>query len=407
MTMQVPNWVLAQSFPAPVSGTLPVNGSRAAIVPSLRLAERYDSNVFFVPGGNADDYVTTVSPQIRTFRKNDWIEGIAGAGATAEVYAKNPGLNYVGGNGIVKLNLDGAMNALIKGLSLHLFDAINYTPQPPAFAAPTGGGQIPEPFVQGIQARRANSLTNIASAELSYFFSPFIGITSTFVDKRVRFGKPVATPGAVTQEGFRNTTFQTLTSGPVVRLSETDTISISHLYSKGSFSDPDIGDSGFFTHGANAKWIRSITADFKISVEGGFSVMGATGNTYPVGSAALDWEGQYTTVQITYSRGIVPSFLTLSTPLLSNAVTVKVRRELAEPFSVMLNGSYAVNESIPDSSILRFESYMVGPSLEYKIGKLFTLTLSYVHSQFQRGSFGQSFDFDREVVMFSLLSEWR
>ena len=407
--MQFPNWVQAQSFPAPVSETLPVNESRAAIVPSLRLAERYDSNVFFVPGGKVDDYVTTVSPQIRTSRKNDWIEGIVGAGATAEVYAKNPGLNYVGGNGIVKLNLDGAMNALVRGLSLHLSDVINYTPQPPAFAAPTGGGQIPEPFVQGVQARRANSFTNIASAEVSYFFSPFMGITSTFVDKRVRFGRPVSRSGQGTQEqeGFRNTTFQTLTSGPVVKLSETDEISISHSYSKGSFSDPDRGDSGFHTHGARAKWIRSITEEFQVTVEGGFAVMGATGNIYPVGSAELAWEGQYTTAKIAYSREIVPSFLVLSTPLLSNAVTVTVKRQLAEPLFVTLSGSYAVNESIPDGSLLRFESYMVGPSLDYKIGKLVTARLSYSHSQFQRGFMGQSFDFDRDGVMFSLLSEWR
>ncbi len=47
--------------------------SATTIIPSLRLAERYDSNVFFVNGTNLEDYVTTVSPQLRVTHKSQWV----------------------------------------------------------------------------------------------------------------------------------------------------------------------------------------------------------------------------------------------------------------------------------------------------------------------------------------------
>src|SRR5213594_4431348 len=68
------------------------------IVPSLSVSERYDSNVFFVPGQNREDFVTTISPQVTVEEKARLLSGSLRAGATAETYVNNPGLNYVGVN---------------------------------------------------------------------------------------------------------------------------------------------------------------------------------------------------------------------------------------------------------------------------------------------------------------------
>ena len=80
---------------------------------------------------------------------------------------------------------------------------------------------------------------------------------------------------------------------------------------------------------------------------------------------------------------------------------------MSQPLSLSLTGSYAVNQSVPDSSLIRFESYMVKPSLEYKISGSLTATLSYTHSEFQRGFSGRALDFNRDMVMLSLLAEWK
>src|SRR5207244_11858387 len=65
------------------------------LVPSIAVSERYDSNVFFVPGGNREDYVTNISPQVKVDDKGRLIEGTVQGGATGEEYVKTSGLNII------------------------------------------------------------------------------------------------------------------------------------------------------------------------------------------------------------------------------------------------------------------------------------------------------------------------
>jgi hypothetical protein len=413
MSAQVPYPVQAQLFSVPEAERRSIPGPDIQIIPSFRMAERYDSNVYFLPGTNLEDYITTFSPQIKVNHRSEWVEGTVGGGATGEVFSKNAGLNYVGGNGTVDLTFDNAMNRLVHGLKLRVGDSFIYTPQPLAFAAPIGGNQISAAFVPGIQAQRVNSFTNAAKVEASYFFSPFMGVTSTYTDQRIRFGDPITTPTGVTQGGFRDTNFQTLTSGIVIKPSPADTILLAHRYQKGTFSVPGQPDqsnnsnNSFFAQEAAIRWSRLLTPAFQATGEGGIAVLSRSGNVQPLGTVALEWNGPYTTVQVSYSRTIAPSFLFVSAPLLSQVVSGAVRRQITEPLSLSLSGSYAVNESVPDSSILRFESYYITPSISYLIGKTFTATLSYSHSQFEQTFESQPSLFDRNVVQLSLVAEWK
>jgi hypothetical protein len=371
------------------------------------VAERYDSNVFFVPGTKFDDYVTTVSPQLRLNHRNQWMKGTFGGGATAEVYVQNPGLNYVAGNGTMNLNLDGAMNRLVPGLGLDVSDTLIYTPQPLAFAAPTSGSQLAPAFVQGIQAQRANSFSNAAKVETSYRLSEFMSMTVTYLDQRIRFGSPIATPTGVTQGGFINTNFQTLTSGLVRKFSPADTIFIAHQYQHATFSASNDLGSQFSTQGALMRWSRFITPGLKATGEGGFAVLSPRGNVEWLGAASLEWKGQYTSATVSYSRSIAPSFLFVSTPLLSQVVTGELKRRITDSLTLSVNGGYAINASVPDSSLLRFQSYSVTPSVNYIISKTFTATLSYTHSQYEQTVASQSFPFDRDLVQLSLIAEWK
>ena len=179
--MITPGLVHGQGVISPTPAPKAIRGPETNVIPSLTLSERYDSNVFFVPGSNLEDYVTTVSPQLRVIHQRQLVAATVGGGATAEVYAKNPGLNYVAANGLVDLNLDGAMSEMVRGMGLRISDTFYYTPQVPSFAAPTGGGgQISESFVRGIQARRANSFTNVGTVAGSYAMTPLVTLTSTY-----------------------------------------------------------------------------------------------------------------------------------------------------------------------------------------------------------------------------------
>lgn len=406
MTMQIPTRVQAQSSSALVSDTKSVGAPDTQIIPSLSVAERYDSNIFFVPGKNLEDYVTTVSPQLKLSHRSQWVEGVVSGGAIGAVYAKNSALNYVGGNGTVDLNLDGAMNRLVQGLGLHVVDSIFYAPQLPAYSAPSSVTQGNEPFVRGLQAQRANAFRNTATVQGSYSLSQWMSVTSTYTDQRLRFGEPIAAPSGSVQGRLIDTDFQTVASGPLIKLSPSDTLSLVHLYQRGTFGSGE-AQSSFAMQGATAKWVRAISPALQGTVEGGFLAASQNSTLQAVGAASLEWKGQYTTVMVSYSRSITPSFLFVSTALLSQVVTGTVSRRITDPLSLSVTGSYAVNESVPDSSLLRFESYAISPSINYVMSKTFTAMLSFTHSRFDRTVASESFPFDRDIVQLSLVAEWK
>ena len=83
----------------------------------------------------------------------------------------------------------------------------------------------------------------------------------------------------------------------------------------------------------------------------------------------------------------MPSISVSGVPLLNQSVTAIATHHMTESFSVSLNGNYAINQSIPDSSLLKFESYSVTPSVEYKVNRIMTATLFYTHSVFSQTNF--------------------
>ena len=375
------------------------------VIPSLTLSERYDSNVFFVPGGNLEDYVTTASPQLRVVHKRQLVEGTIGGGATAEAYAKNPGLNYVGANGLVDINLDGAMSELVRGLGLRISDTFNYTPQAPSFAAPTGGGgQLSESFVQGIQSQRANSFNNVGTMAGSYAMSPLVTLTSTYINAHRHFGSTIPPPVGSTQPALINTTFQTVNSGPQIMLSAVDTVTLLYQYQQADYGG---SISGFSSHSGTAGWTRVLTQTLTSSLTGGGTVLIQSNQLQYIGSASLIWKFENTNAMVSSSRAVTPSFIGSGGALVSYVVTVNAGHHITQALSVSINGNYAFNESIPDRSLQKFTSYSVTPNVAYQINRVMTATLSYTRSHFEQTSSSQESSFDRNIVLLRLFAEWK
>jgi hypothetical protein len=368
------------------------------LVPSLVVSERYDSNVFFVSGGNLEDYVTNLSPQVTVDHKGRLIEGTVRGGATAEVYVKNPGLNYVAVNGAVTLNLDNAVAQLVRGAGLKLSDTFYFTPQAPAFVAPGAGGQVSEAFVRGIQAARANSFTNAGSVIGSYTLSPRVDLQATYVHQRIRFGTAFVSP---TVGRFFNTTSQTVTAGPLVKISPLDTLTLTYQYQKTDFSQ----GAGFHTHGGITGWTRAVTPTLTTRVTAGMAVIEPSNSVQYTGAASVDWKLQNTDWSVSFSRGVYPSFFQSGLPLLSQVVTATVSQRLTALLTGTANGNYAKNESVPAGS-LAYESYGVTVGLNYRVSRILNAALSYTHSQYKQQSLGQSTRFDRNMVMVMLTAEW-
>jgi hypothetical protein len=409
MTMMNPGPVQGQGVLPPAEMTTSGQPPQTNIIPKLTISERYDSNVIFIRGNNFEDYVTTVSPQLHVDHRNRFFKALVGGGGTAETYVKNPGLNYIAGNGMLDLNLSGLTNELVSGLGLHIRDTFQYTPQPTAFGAPEGVGSDPtDVYVRGLQARRANSFTNGGTATASYEISPLVSFNSTYVDSRRRFGSlaSVQNSTATTATSFINTNFQTVTSGPVIQASPVDSLSLSHQYQQGSFNVHG-SKTGFSTQGAIAGWKRQFTPLLTGALTAGFALFNQSDTPRYLGSASLAYKSLDLDASLSYSRVIAPSFITVGAPLLSQRVTGMVTHRVTEPLSLSINAYYAINESVPDSSLIKFESYSVMSSGSYKITRELTATLSYTHNMFTQTHIGQSTSFDRNIVLLRLVAEWK
>jgi len=368
------------------------------LVPSLTVSERYDSNVFFVAGGNLEDYVTNISPQVTVDHKGRLIDGTVQGGAAAEVYVKNPGLNYVAVNGGVTLNLDNAVGQLVRGAGLKLSDRFYFTPQAPAFVAPGAGSQVSEAFVRGIQAGRANSFTNTGSATGSYALSPRVDLQATYFHQRIRFGTTFVSP---TTGKFFNTTSQTATAGPQLKLSPLDTLSLTYQYQKSDFSR----GAGFHTHGGITGWTRAVTPTLTAHATAGMTVLEPRDSVQFTATGSVEGKFQNTDAGLSYSRGVYPSIVNTGLPLLSQVVTATVSHRLTALLTGTVSGNYARNESVPAGSSA-YESYGVTAGLNYKVSRIVSAALSYTNSQYKQEITGQSTRFDRTMVTFTLTAEW-
>ena len=120
--------------------------SETKLVPALTIAERYDSNVFFVQGKNLEDYVTTVTPQLKIDHSGRLISGSLVTQLTGEYYVKNPGFNYIAPSASLNLNLDDLIGQLDRKAKLKVIDNFTYTPRPLAFIGPETGSAVPDTF---------------------------------------------------------------------------------------------------------------------------------------------------------------------------------------------------------------------------------------------------------------------
>ncbi|MDH5642423.1 MAG: outer membrane beta-barrel protein [Nitrospira sp.] len=384
----------------------PTTGSETNWIPSISVQERYDSNVFFVPGRHVEDYVTTIAPKLRVEHKGELVEVTAGGGPTGEIYVNNPGLNYVAGGGSLDLNLSKAVRLLVPGAGLRIRESGRYTPQPFAFLSPEEGNDVSDAFVRGIQSRRANTFTNLGTVQGTYALSPTINLNSTYSDSRMRFGRSFAAPGSTSQSEFVDTTFQTVMSGIAVTVTPQDQVTLSHQYQKGSFDFAGV-ESGFSTQGAILGWTRQVTQTITAEATGGVVVFDRTQNIQYTGSASVDWKVRETTAHVGYSRAVTPSFFIAGTPLLSQRVGGTVTHHLTEPLSLSVHAFYALNEAVPDSSFLKFESYSVTVGGAYRINRILTVNAGYTRSAFDRTFRGRNSEFDRDVVLLRLVGEWK
>ena len=381
--------------------------SDTRIIPSLTIAERYDSNVFFVRGSNLQDFVTTVTPRVVVEHTGRLISGTLTGTVVGEHYVRNPGLDYIAPSVAINLNLDNLLAKIDRRAQLTISDRFAATPQPLAFIGPQTGNDVPDSFARGIQASRANTRTNMVMAIGSYMLTQASSMQVTYMRSTREFGQTFATP---TVGGFFNTTYQTINAGPQLRVTPFDTFGLNYQYLQSNSTrgtDETSVSSGFSTQGGTVTWNRILTQSLTANAAGGVTVVGhgSTQSIQYLANAQLQWEHQNGFVKLIYSRSIFPSFFIVPTPLLSQVVSLSGSYNFTSHLSATGVVSYALNEAVGPVQ-LRYESRSESISLNYTITRWLTGIATVRRSDFTTMSGGTEFAFNRNIVILSLRGTW-
>lgn len=383
------------------------------IVPSISVAERYDSNVyFFGAGANIEDYVTTVTPGVSIEHRGD-VEGNVNLAMTGEYYMKNPGLNYFFPTASAYGNLDKLTKRVDQRWRLQVSESFQYTPRPPGFVAPVPAeGIAPVPatqttasadFVRGIQAIRANAIMSTTNISSQYALAPDTNMVGSYTFQYMRFGTPfVAVPGA----GFFTTSFHTLSAGPQKDFSEADQGTVTLQYQHIHFSQGPEFDSTFQTFGATLGWRHKFSKALLARANVGVVQFVPSAGLQYLGNLEMVWTQQNTTTVASYSRAVFPSFFIAAVPLVSNVLGVTVTHKLAENWTVGGGLNYANNESVSGPT-LRFTSYGGTANVTYMFTRTVTMVGSYTYQNFAASYITTNYEFERNVVSLMLRKEWR
>lgn len=394
-------------------------GSLLRFTPMITVSERYDSNVFQAPNQEVYDYVTNISPGARIQYENDLIVGSFLGNLFSEIYALNPGLNYVGGNGAIQADLSYMVGRILRGATFHVTDSFMYTPQLPAFAAPQTGNQVPAEFVRGVQVYRNNALSNGISLQAGYAVTPRLSANVLYSYSILRF---LEDPDAQAGAALFNTTTQSITAGPQYNLSRNDTVGVSYQYQHlvieptiqaGAVPVPN-SSVATTVHGAAATWRSLLTPTLTLDVAPGVAVVSGSNDPVWTARAQVTWTLQSTSIVGSYTRGVYPLFYLQGGVAISDMVAVMASHNLTDKWTIRGNANYAMNKSIvgegsENASASNYSSkgYGVGFSAMYQFNATMFVEGSVTRSEFRYESGGVEFQFPRNIVMLLFRKEWR
>lgn len=419
------------------AGVLGGSAMLPAVVPSVSIAQRYDTNVFNTPriaGLERDDFVTTITPQVALIpRTGGLVTGSLQLGGIAEYYAKHPELNYIGGNVGGFLDLTRLVQQAVPRMTLLVSDSFTYTPQPPAFLAGGAVNAAGDPadqdpanaFARGLQVQRVNTITNSASVISTYAVTPALSLYMNASHAFQRYG---ATPGAQEVASLVSTDSRSFSTGPQISLSPNETVRILLTHNRTDFLGGQTSEFPpyFETNGGLIAYRRplftpAIIGFASVSVQ---EVIPSHSLQY-TGSASVTWTRFPDTVSLSYSRQVAPNFLTVGAPIITDLVSLGVTRTLGPRLSASLSANYsrsqsigaALPEGVPNAPTdFSFDSYLASASFIYRVAPGLLISGNYLYSFFQSegltpaggviGVTGEQITFDRHMILIQLQKVW-
>ena len=167
-------------------------GAQTTVIPSVRLSERYDSNVYrttasaIPPGKQRWDFVSTAEAMVDVVNKSRFADSLLRTGVNANAFVYNSDLAFFSTNTFASSDLTRGVSELVRGLRLRITDSFRYTPEVPAFlygGHPADTGSI---YSGGSQGSRANTYRNILWAYSDYSLSRSFSLTTNYSLRHVQ-----------------------------------------------------------------------------------------------------------------------------------------------------------------------------------------------------------------------------
>ena len=266
--------------------------AQTAIIPSLTVSERYDSNIFSAPksllspDSKPEDFITTVTPQINITQAGARIRGSLFASGLVTKYLNNPSRDFTGYNVGGQLDLrDVAQQVSPRITSLRMRGTYRSTPTTTGFG-PAGGG-IGTGFGSHSGAvLETGQVTNRASSQIyslgvggGYQLTALTTLNATYDYGHISFGEQ---QGGVTNPLFNTTTHRGSTTIST-RVSPRDTVGATAAMSH--FIQEDSGGSrgrgSFTTIAETLNWSRIWTQQLSTSLAGGATFKLPVGSDLP------------------------------------------------------------------------------------------------------------------------------
>lgn len=400
-----------------VLGESPAQGD-TRLIPSVGVSERYDSNVFISPSGLTPpgrkpwDMATSIIPGLEIVDKERAIETDLKANVNGTVFVNNPELNFVSSQVSAVMRFDGLVRHWIPGLKLQVADSFLYSPESPSFV--TAGSPVvnENPFARGIQPVRADTYNNTASVAASYPLSRSLAVQGTYAYSLFRVGKILVEPSADAPVVFFNTDFHRMSFGPTYDLARGDRVGVDYKRVTATFSDKsaNVGslnvDETITAQGAEAHYATG-GVHWGAYVSGGATIVEQDGTAFFSGRATLSGSHDPSTrFSIDISRQLAPAFFGTPGVVVSTATGLTVERRLAESFTVVGSGNYALNQGT-GTTVLRFESYSAKMLFNYHFSRTTTASISYQYTHFEAHSTNFDTLVNRSLAMLSVTAKWK
>jgi hypothetical protein len=387
------------------------------VVPSICVAERYDTNVFFrpaTPGLQRDDFVTTVNPRLRINHNGEYASVLLNLSGFSETYVKNPILDFLGTRDSVVIDLDNSIKRWFPRAGLRIMDSFSYSQLPPALGSIIAGATPGDPniiidpnipssedvFAQGLLFERRKNLINTGMVLASYDTTATTSLNASYTYSMLRF------QGSPTTQGLSlfNTTSQTGTAGGTARLSDLDTVNVRYAHTETDFTR-GVTSSFFKFDSTTIGWSRLLTPSLSAQVGGG-GVIVSTGLTTYLANAALMMNFPNSNATLSYARSIVPSFVGAGEPQIADRLSLSATQMVARQWRVAESVSYVHTSRAGGNNGLTFDALIAGGDIQYWMTSIWAASLSYNYTKFTRESGSINTDFDRHVIMLSIIASW-